>query len=70
MATTCAGCLNSLVSKSMGHTGNSVREKNYQTVTIQALKLNASVFAEYINFNYEKEESNSKITNKPLKIAI
>lgn len=52
-----AGCLDSLVSKSMGHTGNTVKEKNYQTVTMQALKLNASVFAEYINFKYEDEDN-------------
>lgn len=28
-----------------------------KTVTMQALKLNASVFAEYINFKYEDEDN-------------
>ena len=49
-ATLCgeAGCLDSLVSKSMGHSGKNIRERNYQTTTIKALQFNAEVFVEYL----------------------
>ena len=49
-ATLCAeaGCLDSIVSKSMGHTGGSVKDRNYQTATMKALKLNAETFADYV----------------------
>ena len=51
-ATLCAeaGCLDSIVSKSMGHTGGSVKDRNYQTATMKALKLNAETFADYVDF--------------------
>ena len=50
-----AGCLDSIVSKSMGHTGIDVRERNYMSVTMQALKLNATTLAGYIDFNDMRE---------------
>ena len=51
-ATLCAeaGCLDSIVSKSMGHSGGSVKAKNYQKATLKALKINAEIFAEYVAF--------------------
>lgn len=53
-ATLCSegGCLDSVVSKSMGHSGATVKERNYQTATMKALMLNAELFANYIGFNY------------------
>ncbi|MDO5329049.1 MAG: site-specific integrase [Coriobacteriia bacterium] len=46
-----AGCIDSVVSKSMGHTGNDIRERNYMSVTMQMLKLNATQLAEYIDYD-------------------
>lgn len=53
-ATLCseAGCLDSIVSMSMGHSDGSVRSKNYQTATIKALKVNATIFSDYLGFKY------------------
>lgn len=50
-----AGCLDSVVSKSMGHIGNNVRERNYMSATMQALKLNATTLAEYIDYDDMRE---------------
>lgn len=49
-ATLCseAGCIDSVVSLSMGHTGNSIKQKNYQLLTRQALDNNARALAKYL----------------------
>lgn len=62
-ATLCseAGCVDSIVCKTMGHTGKSIKERNYQSTTIQALKLNAKALSDYIGFNYKTSE---EIINK------
>lgn len=62
-----AGCVDSIVSMSMGHAGNNIKQKNYQKMTIKALKMNATAFVEYLDFNYvlkEKPENKRKKTNK------
>lgn len=50
-ATLCseAGCIDSVVSLSMGHTGNNIKQKNYQKLTRQALDNNAKTLAEYLD---------------------
>lgn len=55
-ATLCseAGCMDSIVGKSMGHSGNSIKEKNYQNITKQALAINAKALANYINYEYDE----------------
>lgn len=45
-----AGCVDSLVSMTMGHSGNTTKEKNSQKTSLMALKLNAETFANYIKF--------------------
>ena len=45
-----AGCLDSIVSMSLGHSSSQVstKQRHYQTLTSQALKINATNFADYI----------------------
>lgn len=47
-----AGCVDSLVSMTMGHRGGTTKERNYQKTSMMALKLNAETFAQYIKFKY------------------
>lgn len=56
-ATLCseAGCMDSIVGKSMGHSGNNMKEKIYQNITRQALAINAKALGTYINYNYDKK---------------
>lgn len=58
-ATLCseAGCIDSIVGKTMGHSGNSIKERNYQNATKQALKINSEIFAEYISFKHFSKNS-------------
>lgn len=49
-----AGCIDSVVSLSMGHSDGSVRSKNYQKATLQALRINATIFQEYLGYTYSK----------------
>lgn len=57
-ATLCseAGCLDSVVCKTMGHTGKTIKERNYQSSTLKALKFNAEILSEYINFKYDSPD--------------
>ena len=57
-ATLCAeaGCVDSIVSMSMGHAGDSVKQKNYQSMTLKALKLNATALSDYIDFDYTMQD--------------
>ncbi|MDO5329591.1 MAG: hypothetical protein Q4E88_05820 [Coriobacteriia bacterium] len=57
-ATLCAEaeCVDSIVCKTMRHCGGSIKEKNYQAATLNALKFNADMLAEYINFKYTTPE--------------
>ena len=50
-ATLCseAGCIDSVVSLSMGHSGNTVKQSNYQKLTITAVSNNAKTLAKYLN---------------------
>ena len=45
-----AGCLDSIVSMSMGHSSSQVstKQRHYQSLTSQSLKLNAKNFADYV----------------------
>lgn len=56
-ATLCseAGCIDSLVSMTMGHSGTTTKEKNYQNASLMAIKLNAEMLADYINFRLNKK---------------
>lgn len=51
-ATLCAeaGCLDSIVSQAMGHSGHSMKERNYQSMTFRAMKMNADGFSEYLGY--------------------
>lgn len=61
-ATLCseAGCVDSIVGMTMGHSGNTIKEKNYQNATKQALKINSEIFANYIHFNYKSKNDINK----------
>lgn len=49
-ATLCAeaGCIDSIVSRSMGHAGTSVKDRNYLSTSLSSLKINATMLASYI----------------------
>ena len=49
-ATLCAEacCIDSVVSRSMGHSGNTTKDRNYLTSSLSLLKINATMLASYI----------------------
>lgn len=60
-----AGCIDSIVSKSMGHSGNTVKDRNYLSRSLDSLKINAAILAGYLK---PEELSNSIVDNNQLSL--
>lgn len=54
-----AGCIDSIVSRSMGHSGATVKDQNYLSVSLNALKVNATILAMYLKPEAFKDNSSA-----------
>lgn len=56
-----AGCIDSIVSRSMGHSGSTIKDRNYLLTSHNSLKINATILASYLK--PEAFKNNKKFVN-------